>query len=99
MVLVRQVFQVKWGMMDKVLEGIQAAADAGIEAGGLVRISTDISGSNFTLVFETRAESVDASMAAMQASFQDEKTMALMAPIMDLMESGHREFYNIEWEA
>lgn len=99
MVLVRDVFQVKFGQMDKVLEVLKVAAEKDLSTTSVSHILTDISGPHFTLVIETKAESVDAHWAAMQESFKDPELAETMGSVMQLVESGHREYYTIEYEA
>ena len=99
MYLVRDVFQVKFGYMDKVLAGIKAASEADPGRSSIVRILTDVSGSMFTLVFESKTESIDGHREAMKASFEDPELAKAMAEFGQYFESGHREYYNIEFEA
>jgi hypothetical protein len=99
MILVRQVFQIKYGHMDEVLDAMLPALHRGQVAAGITRILTDISGQNFTLVSETRAESLDAFWEALQASFEDTEMAEQMNRVLQYVESGHREFYTIEYEA
>lgn len=98
MILSRQVFQVKYGHMDEVL-----AALKGMQGGNMpfnnTRVLTDISGPNFTLVIETKAESVDAYMKALQAMFETPGQGGGEDVFMNLIESGSREFYTIESES
>ncbi len=98
MILARQVFQIKYGQMDKVMGALKAAEEAGLSS-NITRVLTDISGPNFTLIFETKAESVDAYWEGLRAAFEDAETTAQMANMMPYVESGHREFYTIEYEA
>ncbi len=98
MILARQVFQVKFGHMDEVLAGLKMAAESG-QSMSNTRVLTDISGNNFTLVFETKAESLDAFWDGLQASFDDPEMAEQANPLMQYVESGHREFYTIEYEA
>ena len=99
MVLVRDVFQVKVGQMDKVLEAFKAASERDLSTTRISRILTDISGPHFTLVIETKAESVDAHWEAMQEIFKNQELAEEMGSVMQLVESGHREYYTIEYEA
>lgn len=100
MILVRQVFQIKYGHMDAMLALVRAAEErGGPSANMLHRVLTDISGPNFTLVFETVVESIDEHGAQMQAVFADPDSQADAAQMAQYIESGHREFYTIEWEA
>ncbi len=101
MILVRQVFQIKFGQMDQILEklrGIAAEAEPEGSRTGVTRVLTDISGPNFTLVFEWKAESLDAYWESLQSAFEDPVLGAQMAAIAPHMESGYREFYTIEME-
>jgi len=100
MVLVRQVFQIKFGYMDQVMAAFKEDMTGG-DDGPLhtSRILTDISGDNFTLVIETKADSVDAFMDALQASFEDQEMSAQANEAMRYIESGRKEFYTIEYEA
>ncbi len=99
MILARQVFQVKFGHMDEVLAVLKKAAESGQSTSNITRVLTDISGNNFTLVLETKAESLDAFWDGLQASFEDPEMAAQANPVMQYVESGHREFYTIEYEA
>ncbi len=98
MILARQVFQVKYGHMDEILAALKAMSGSDQGSPGVNRVLTDISGNNFTLVFETKAESVDAYWEALQASFKDPEMSEQGNPFMQYIESGHREFYTIEYE-
>jgi len=99
MILVRDVFQIKVGHMDQVLALLNDAAESMPENSRISRVLTDISGPHFTLVFESKAESVDAHREQMMASFQDPATAAAMGRMMEYIESGHRTYYTIEYEA
>jgi hypothetical protein len=98
MILARQVFQVKYGHMDEVLAAFKAFLESDPGSTNVTRILTDISGNNFTLVFETKAESVDAYWEALQASFKDQDMNAQADVFQQYIESGCREFYTIEYE-
>ena len=97
MILVRDVLQVKWNEMDKVLAGMKATAESGAENSGNMRVLTDLSGKYFTLVVETKVESMDAYWEAMRASFGEDQGEATSL-MSELFESGYREFFNIEYE-
>ncbi len=98
MILSRQVFQVKYGHMNEVLAAVKAMPTEGMPFTN-TRVLTDISGPNFTLVIETKAESVDAYMKALQAMFENPPQGSGEDLFTSLIESGSREFYNIEFEA
>lgn len=99
MILVRQVFQVKFGQMDKVLAAFTAASEQVQNSSNISRVLTDISGQNFTLILETKAESMDAYWANLQASFQNSEMAEQMNNLMQYFKSGHKEFFTIEYEA
>ena len=98
MVLVRNVLQVKFGHMDKVLAGVKAAVQANPDAGRVTRVLTDISGPNFTLVLESTASSIDAYWEEMKARFAAEERDPSAELFGQYIESGHREFYTIEYD-
>ncbi|MDP9313244.1 MAG: hypothetical protein M3R24_20560 [Chloroflexota bacterium] len=96
MILVRTVFQVKWGKMDEVLAGMaQMRAITDAMGMGNVRVITDLSGPMFTLVQEREVESIEQSQQQMQALFRNPEWQAMSARMPDLFESGRTEFYNI----
>jgi hypothetical protein len=99
MVIVRDVFQVKIGQMDNALALLKKAQDEGQSSGNITRVLTDISGNHFTLVIEGSGESVDAIRSAMMASFEEPELAEYMGAMMQMIESGHRTFYNVEYEA
>jgi hypothetical protein len=98
MVIVRDVFQVKMGQMDNALALLKKAQDEGQISGNITRVLTDISGNHFTLVIEGSGESVDAIRSAMMASVKDPALAEYMGAMMQMIESGHRTFYNVEYE-
>lgn len=98
MFLVRDVFKVRFGHMDKVLAALQAVSEASPERAGISRVLTDVSGDMFTLVFEAKTESLDAHREAMMASFEDPEIAKYMAEVSQYFEQGRREYYNIEFE-
>ena len=101
MILVRDVMQVKWGQMDQVLAalstGLQNQPDSPIVS-SVSRILTDLTGAYFTLIMETKVESMDAYWENLRAAFSSEEPFEGNA-MMEFIESGRREFYNIEYEA
>lgn len=98
MILVRDVFQVKFGHMDKVLAALEAARQNNPDRSGIGRVLTDVSGNMFTLIFESKAESVDAHRERMLEAFEDPEMAKAMAEIGQYFESGRREYFNIEFE-
>ena len=98
MILVRQVFQVKYGHMDEVLAAMKTMPGGSMPFKN-TRVLTDISGKNFTLVIETKAESMDAYMKALQAMFENPGQAGAEDVFSKFIESGSREFYTIELES
>ncbi len=88
MILARQVFQVKYGHMDEVLAALKSMPESAQRDMGGTRVLTDISGMNFTLVIETKAESVDAYWNSLQEMFKEEGNASQPDPFMNLIESG-----------
>jgi hypothetical protein len=99
MILVRTTFQVKFGHMDAMLETVKELAEFARAAVSETRVLTDASGQMFTLVIESKAESIGAYMEQLQASFDDPQFADVMARTVEHVEAGRREFFNIEWEA
>ena len=98
MYLVRDVFQVKFNQMDKVMAILKAASEANPGGSGVGRALTDVSGNMFTIVFETKVESIDGHREAMMAAFEDPQMAESMGALGQLFESGRREYYKIEFE-
>jgi len=96
MILVRQVFQVKFGHMNEVLEAMKSMPQGTQPTS--TRVLTDISGNNFTLVVETKAESMDAYWNSLQEMFRSEESSGQPDIFSEHIRSGHREFYTIEYE-
>ncbi len=99
MILVRQVFQVKYGCMDKLLAYFNSIPEDVRSATNISRILTDISGKNFTLVLETKAESLDSYWEGLQAMFKNQEVSEQRDPMAEYIDSGYKEFYTIEYEA
>ncbi len=101
MLLVRQVFQAKYGRGDELValfketrERFQASGTAEADARSW-RLLTDASGPFFTVVTEFEVES----FAAWERMFQEMMAQPDMGEwfgrMVDVVESGSREFYNI----
>lgn len=99
MILVRQVFQVKYGCMDKMMAIFNSMPDDVRKGFGLSRVLTDISGQNFTLVMEMKAESLGAYWEAFQAMFSNSEVQGEINPMDQYVVSGYKEFYTIEYES
>ena len=96
MILVRHVFQVKFGKMDAVLAGMAEMRAMG-ESLGLSqgRVLTDLSGPMFTLVQEVEVESLEAWQAGRQKMFSSPEWQGASTTMPDVFESGRVEFYTI----
>ena len=96
MILVRIVFQTKWGKAHEVVEAMKAMESLASEFGGKMRILTDLSGPFHTVVQEIEVESLE-EYAQTQAKLFSHPQFQKAQPLMEaLIESGYREFYTIE---
>ncbi len=96
MILVRTVFQVKWGKMDEVLGAMAEMRSVGDALGARgVRVLTDLGGPMFTLVQEMEVESLDQWQQQRLEMFSNPEWQAMAARMPDVFESGRTEFYNI----
>jgi hypothetical protein len=84
--------------MEKVMAVLKAAAEANPGGSGISRVLTDVSGDMFTIVFESKIESIDAHREAMMAAFEDPERSEAMTALGQLFEHGRREYYNIEFD-
>jgi hypothetical protein len=98
MLLVRQVFQAKYGRGDELValfrELNMRMRDAG-ELSPQFRILTDASGSFFTVVTETEVENFAAWESGFRESMERPWMEEWFSRMMPLVESGSREFYTI----
>ena len=96
MILVRNVFQLKFGTMREAValwqEGMDIARRAG--AGRDLRLLTDITGRFYTLVLEETFDSL-AQMEQHFTGMQQDEWRTWYARFTPLVESGTREMYNI----
>jgi hypothetical protein len=93
MILVRDVFQAKYG---KGGELVALFKELSQQAQAVDRILTDASGPFYTVVTETTLESLAAWEQRMAEIFSLPEFGEWFARMMPLVESGRREFYNIE---
>ena len=98
MLVVRQVFQAKYGHGDELVALFQELDRRIAEEGGTMlrgRILTDASGPFFTVVTEFEVES----FAEWEGGFREAMNRPWMEEwfgrMMPLVESGSREFYNV----
>jgi hypothetical protein len=98
MLLVRQIFQAKYGRGDELVALFKELNQRIAEEGNVTvrfRILTDASGPFFTVVTESDVES----FAVWETQFQETMSRPWMGDwfnrMMPLVESGSREFYHI----
>lgn len=94
MIIVRGVFQAKYGKGGELVQ-LFKEGNAMWHSGQNVRILTDLSGPFFTVVSEAEYDSFSAWEANAQAIFSDARFAAWFERMTLLVESGHREFYNL----
>ncbi len=96
MILVRYVFQVKWGKAHEVVEAFKKAEAIIGEKYGRVRILTDLSGPFNTVIQEVEVESLAEWEGHRAEVFALPEFQQMQADTFDLIESGRAEFYTIE---
>lgn len=96
MILVRYVFQVKWGKAHEVLEAFKKSKDLMGDRYAPMRILTDLSGQFNTVVQEVEVESLADWEGGREELFAKPEFQKMMADTADLFESGRVEFYTIE---
>ena len=96
MILVRNVFQAKYGRGDELVELMAEGRELLSKYGmGSYRILTDLSGPFFTVVTEEETESLAAYEQSREA-FSDPDFGPWFARMTELVDSGSREFFTIE---
>ncbi len=97
MVLQRLVFQAKYGKADELVSvlkrGDEILGKYGYSSG---RVLTDLTGKMFTVVWESEWESMGAFEALRGKLFAAPEFGPWFAEMQALVESGSREFYNLE---
>ena len=97
MIVVRDVFQAKYGKGGELVALFKEARERWpITARYSGRILTDASGTFFTVVTETEVESLAAWEQLQAEIFANPEFGAWFGRMQPLVESGRREFYNIE---
>jgi hypothetical protein len=97
MILVRDVFQAKYGHAGDLVALFKEARQRWPAAGAYgARILTDASGPFFTVVTETEVESLAAWERLVGEIFANPQFGEWFARMQPLVESGRREFYTIE---
>ena len=98
MLLVRQVFQAKYGRGDELVALFRELNARMRDDGELMpqfRIVTEITGPFFTVVTEIEVENLAAWEGEFRKSMQRPWIGEWFSQMMPLVESGRREFYNI----
>jgi hypothetical protein len=102
MILVRQVFQAKYGKGDELValfkearERMQTSGTAASPGERSWRLLTDASGPFFTVVTEFEVENFAAWERWFQATMAQPEMGEWFSRMVPLVESGSREFYNI----
>lgn len=94
MIVVRGVFQAKYGKGDELVQ-LFKEVHAVWSSGRNTRLLTDLSGPFFTVVSEAEYDSFSAWEANAQQIFSDTRFAAWFERMTPLVESGCREFYNL----
>ena len=94
MILVREVFQAKYGQGDSMVALYKEAQGKWLSEMPS-RLLVDLSGRFFTVVVEIEVESLAEWEARMAELFSRPDTADWFARMTNFVESGHREFYTI----
>lgn len=98
MILVRDVFQLKFGKSKEAVaawkEGLAMFEKAGMKQGS-TRLLTDLVGNYYTLVFESTFESLSEYEKLAKTHMNSEEWRQWHAKVLQFNESGHREIFNI----
>lgn len=94
MIVVRGTFRAKYGKGDELVQLFKEGNDLW-PSERKSRILTDLSGPFFTVVNEAEYESLSAWEADAQKYFGDARFEAWFERMMQLVESGSREFYSL----
>jgi hypothetical protein len=93
MILVRQVFHAKYGRGDELVALFKQVLQQ--LPGTRGRLLTDLSGQFFTLVVELEAASLGEWEKGFGEAMRDQSMGEIFGKTIDLIDSGHREFYTI----
>jgi NIPSNAP protein len=96
MVLVRYVFQIKWGRVGEVVAVFKESQKIFDQQFGRSRIFTDLSGPLMTVVQEIEVESLAEWEQRRGELYSHPQYQELQARASALIESGRAEFYTIE---
>lgn len=98
MILIRDVFQLKFGKARDALAAFKEMSDHAKKVGwpgGPPRLLTDLVGQYYTLVMETTAKDLKTWESDMHTSMGDSEWRTLYGKFTPLVESGHREIFTI----
>lgn len=98
MILIRDVFHCKFGRGDEMIAVLRQIFDRNAGPDGPVksaRILTDAGGTFFTVTSELVMESIDAHQNLLKQSFETNEFAEGFARMMEVVDSGHREYLNI----
>lgn len=99
MILIREVFQAKYGKAGELVRLMKQMDDpAMMEGVSSARVLTDLTGPFDTVVIESVVASLDTYFGKMFEMFANVDQAQQFNPMADLVESGRREIYTIEAE-
>ena len=93
MILIRDIFQAKFGQAGEMVELMKQNPMPGMRG----RVLTDLSGPYDTVVIEAEVESIDEYYRRLREMFDQEPNEAMRA-MGDMIVSGRREIFTIEAE-
>src|SRR5215212_2208829 len=99
MIVVRYVFQAKFGRGDEMVQAYKAAMTQLTEqlpAVRRARLLTDLSGPFFTVINELELDSLATWESYRQEVFSNPAFQQMMAATVNAVESGRTEFYTLE---
>ena len=99
MMLIREIFQAKYGKAGELVQLMKQLDDpAMLEGVSSARILTDLTGPFDTVVIESVVESLDTYFGKMFEMFASADQAQQFNPMAELVASGRREIYTIEAE-
>jgi hypothetical protein len=99
MILVRDVFRLKFGKAREALAVWKEMAEQGRRSGGMPtppRVLTDLVGPYYTLVMETTAKDLQTWEADIRKGMGDPAFHTLYQKFTPLVESGYREIFTVQ---
>jgi hypothetical protein len=99
MILVRDVFRLKFGKAREALAVFKEMAEQGKRSGGMPtppRVLTDLVGPYYTLVMETTAKDLQTWEADIRKGMGDPAFHTLYQKFTPLVESGYREIFTVQ---